>query len=117
MFYIFWTKSNSDQSIKKYTVFAQYYFPSSKKVKLDLFVTPFIPVFLFTRDWGLSLKHPPGYSKGLLVQLTPTFLTSESVAVGTIYVIPSKLIKETKSVNTVLVVQIVWLSFCPVMEV
>ena len=50
MFYIFWTKSNSDQSIKKYTVFAQYYFPSSKKVKLDLFVTPFIPVFLFTRD-------------------------------------------------------------------
>ena len=49
MFNIFWTKSNSDQYIKKYTVFAQYYFPSSKKkVTLDLFVTPFIPVVLFS---------------------------------------------------------------------
>ena len=117
MFYIFWTKSNSDQSIKKYTVFAQYYFPSSKKGNIRSLCNPVYTVFLFTRDWGLSLKHPLGYSKGLLVQLTPTFLTSESVAVGTIYVIPSKLIKETKSVNTVLVVQIVWLSFCPVVEV
>ena len=91
-----------------------------KMVTLDLFVTPFIPDFCLRRIGSLlrlSLKHPPGYSKGLLIQLTPTFLTSESVAVCTIYVIPSKLIKETKSVNTVLVVQIVWLSFCPVMEV
>ena len=91
-----------------------------KMVTLDLFVTPFIPDFCLRRIESLlrlSLKHPPGYSKGLLIQLTPTSLTSESVAVCTIYVIPSKLIKETKSVNTVLVVQIVWLSFCPVMEV
>ena len=89
-----------------------------KMVSLDLFVTPFIPVFYFRKiESLLRLKHPPGYSKGLLIQLTPTSLTSEPVAVCTIYVIPSKLIKETKSVNTVLVVQIVWLSFCPVMEV
>ena len=87
-------------------------------VTLDLFVTPFIPDFCLRRiESLLSLKHPPGNSKGLLIQLTPTSLTSESVAVCTIYVIPSKLIKETNSVNTVLVVQIVWLSFCPVMEV
>ena len=89
-----------------------------KLVTLDLFVTPFTPDFCLRRiESLLRLKHPPGYSKGLLIQLTPTSLTSESVAVCTIYVIPSKLIKETKSVNTVLVVQIVWLSFCPVMEV
>ena len=121
MFYIFWTKGNSAQSIKKYTVFAQYHFPSSKNGKLRSFCnTPFIPVFCLRKIESLlrlSLKHPPGYSKGLLIQLTPTSLTSEPVAVCTIYVIPSKLIKETKSVNTVLVVQIVWLSFCPVMEV
>ena len=97
MFYIFWTKSNSDQSIKKVYRFCPILLSfEPKKVTLDLFVTPFIQVFLFTRDWGLvkpeSLKHPPGYTKGLLVQLTPTFLTSESVAVGTTYVIPSKLI-------------------------
>ena len=117
MFYIFWAKGNSAQSIKKYTVFAQYHFPSSKNGNLRSFCNPVYTGFLFTRDRGLSLKHPPGYSEGLLILLTPTSLTSESVAVCTIYVIPSKLIKETKSVNTVLVVQIVWLSFCPVMEV
>ena len=108
MFYIFWAKGNSAQSIKKYTVFAQYHFPSSKNGNLRSFCL---------RGIEGSLKHPPGYSEGLLILLTPTSLTSESVAVCTIYVIPSKLIKETKSVNTVLVVQIVWLSFCPVMEV
>ena len=106
--------------LKNIPYFHNITFHRVKMVTLDLFVTPFIPDFCLRRIGSLlrlSLKHPPGYSKGLLIQLTPTSLTSESVAVCTIYVIPSKLIKETKSVNTVLVVQIVWLSFCPVMEV
>ena len=57
MFYIFWTKSNSDQSIKKYTVFAQYYFPSSKKGNTRCFCNPVYTGFLVYE--GLrALKKP-----------------------------------------------------------
>ena len=51
MFYIFWAKGNSAQSIKKYTVFAQYHFPSSKNGNLRSFCNPVYTGFLFTKDW------------------------------------------------------------------
>ena len=48
-----------------------------------------------------------------------TFLASESVAVCTIHIVPFILVvlKETKSVNTVLIVKVVWLVFRPVMKI
>ena len=55
----------------------------------------------------------------LALKLCLTFLTSESVAVTAINIVPfvSMILKETKRMNTVLIVKVVWLVFRPVMEV
>ena len=55
----------------------------------------------------------------LALKLCLTFLTSESVTVTAINVVPfvSMILKETKRMNTVLIVKVVWLVFRPVMEV
>jgi len=47
------------------------------------------------------------------------FLTSESVAVGAVDIIPFIVmtLKKTQSVHTILIGKVVWLIFCPVMEV
>ena len=54
MFYIFRTKSNSAQSIKKYTILAQYHFPSSKKGNFGSFCNPVYTGFLVYE--GLKAK-------------------------------------------------------------
>ena len=55
----------------------------------------------------------------LALKLCLTFLTSESVTVTAINIVPfvSMILKETKRMNTVLIVKVVWLVFRPVMEV
>ena len=60
MFYIFWTKSNSDQSIKKYTVFAQYYFPSSKKGNIRSLCNPVYTGFLVYEGLRAKSQAPTG---------------------------------------------------------
>ena len=77
-------------------------------------------LFLYYNLSNTYILHNRALSQGNSSQTsTRTFLTSESMTVCAIYIVPSILmiVKETKSVDTILIMKVVWLVFRPVVEI